>query len=247
MLFTKNAMINYLKEYIKKRNLKILLPEETNFPPDIIENVDIIVREGDNIIFFSIFSITMPLEIARIRKIVNLELVKLSKLTNYANKVYLVMPKGIIKPHILDGMLFERSGVGLISIDNNGSFKEEIPAKPFERKRLFQIEYDKIEKRISLLESRIYELQKILNNYQKCYEELHNNINRLNQRISSIEERMNYVINLVQSSSLRITRPCEVTSLLAGEEVKIEVSKDLPSFVKNNPWLQVLSKRGKEE
>lgn len=243
MSLNRTKIINYLKEYVAKRNLKMLLAEEVSLPTSLTELVDLIVKDGNNIVFFSVL-FQRTLSDPRLRKLIYLEVAKLSKLTSYANKVYLVVPEEYVKPTILDGKLLEDTGVGLISVTDNGVVKEIIPAKPFERE-LFPSMDKEVKRRLSALEERISRVEEVINKYR---EELNNVISSIKSLADQLA-RTRSEIDSIRATISSATIPARVETLVSEVEegVRVELGEELPSFVKDNPWLYELSKRGKGE
>jgi len=243
VLLSRTQIINYLKEYIAKKNFKLLLAEEVLLPPSLAELIDLIVRDGDNIIFFSIF-FQKAFSDPQLRKLIYLELAKLSKLTSYANKVYLVLPEEYVKPTILDGKLFEDVGIGLISISTDGTVKEIIPARPFERALSIGISKD-IKRKISALEEKILRVEETIKRYREDLDNVISSVRDLTNQLSRVFDEVNSLRAAIASTPLTARTQTLVSE--TEERVSIEVGEELPSFVKDNPWLLELSKRGRGE
>lgn len=241
MLLNRVKIANYLKEYVFRKNLKLLLVEEVSLPHSLTELVDLIVRDGDNIIFFSILS-QKVLSDPQLRKLIYLEVAKLSKLTNYANKVYLVLPKEYVKPTILDGKVFEDIGIGLISVSVNGTIEEIIPARPFERVSFTSTSRD-LEKKILALEERISRIEKNINAYREEINSIINSVRNLTNQLAKTRNEINSI--KATMSSIAVPTRAEVIIGETEERVTVNAGEELPSFVKDNPWLVELSKRSK--
>lgn len=241
MSLSRIKIINYLKEYVSKRNLKLLLIEEIPLPSSLTELVDLIVKDGDNIIFFSVLS-QRVLSDPQLRKLVYLEIAKLSKLTSYANKVYLVLPKEYVKPTILNGKLFEDIGIGLISISANGNVEEVIPARPFERIFIMDMSKD-FERKISILEERISRIERTVDEYRKEINNVVDSIRNLTAQLARAHEEISSIKAIISSTTIPTRAEAVVSEV--EEKVNIDIGEELPSFVRDNPWLVELSKRGK--
>lgn len=241
MSLNRVKIINYLKEYVAKRNLKLLLIEEVSLPFSLTELVDLIVKDGDNVIFFSVLS-QRVLSDPQLRKLIYLEVAKLSKLTSYANKVYLVLPKEYVKPTILDGKIFEDVGIGLISVGVNGTIEEVIPARPFERVSFVSMSKD-VEKRISALEERISRIEKTVDEWREEVSSVISSIRSLADQLTRTREEINSIRAMIGSAAVSTRTEAIVSE--AEERVSVDVGEGLPSFVRDNPWLIELSKRGK--
>ncbi len=155
------------------------------------------------------------------------------------------MPEDIAKPTIIDGRTFVESGVGLITISNEGKFLEKIPAKPFEKYLTFSSK--EIEKRFLMLERRVSELATRLEELSTKYEDLLSTVHSMESRFSSIEQEIVSLREEIKSGLVQraiSTKRVEVPT--ATPTVSLKDAEELPSFVRDNPWLEVLAKRGKE-
>jgi len=64
-------------------------------------------------------------------------------------------------------------------------------------------------------------------------------ISRLNEVVSRLEKW------LYDLKHIRITTPTRITEHEVRPSDEEEILEDMPSFLKDNPWLRILSKRGK--
>lgn len=152
-------------------------------------------------------------------------ILELSSLKEEVNKIYIAMPKIYIS--IIDSAPFEEYGIGIISYDEK-KVMEISPAKFF--KTEFKIKEEKMEKLISL-------------ETLKFKEELDNIKKRLNN-LEEIIQSLNNEIKILKSQS----KPIIETRISKKEEIIITPpSENIPSFLKDNPWIEILAKRGREE
>jgi len=140
--------------------------------------------------------------------------------TKEANKVYIVIPK--IYASIIDGKIFQEHGLGLILYDER-VIEEVFKPKTFEHQKLE--DYKPI----------------IPKEFFEEFEQLKNKVFNLEQLV---HELMDELAQIKLKNKIKETTP---TIKINKVEEKVQVNENLPSFLKDNPWLEILSKRGKEQ
>jgi hypothetical protein len=94
---------------------------------------------------------------------------------------------------------------------------------------------------------------------QKKNDELKATITELNLRIRNLEEKYNYIVSKLEQISYGVPKIVPAAQEFSKVEKEEEVeavpktkqdeksSSSLPSFFENNPWVEILSSRGKEK
>ena len=142
-----------------------------------------------------------------------------SRLIGKANMVYLALPR--IYSTILDGRILQRHGLGLL-ICGGRSVTEAIPARRHE---------------IGVHEG-------LGSNEMKMIHKGLHELRDLKRRVSELEET-------VRMLSEEISRLKSMRVKVRAEEMKpppvsVTIPQELPSFFKDNPWLEILTRRGQE-
>jgi len=137
-----------------------------------------------------------------------------------ANIVYLALPK--LYASILDGRVFRENGLGVLIYDDRGAPEEVIQPKIFPNKQTSASSTSTIP--IKMMEE----------------------INSLKDNLHSLEIEVNILKDLV--SNLKSNQKIiEIEPQI--KKVKVEQktdSTDFPEFMRDNPWVEILSKRGRE-
>jgi hypothetical protein len=150
-------------------------------------------------------------------------ILELSSLKEEVNKIYIAMPK--IYVSIIDSAPFEEYGIGIISYDDK-KVMEISPAKFFKAK-LKNLE--KIEK---------------LNSFETL---------KIKEELDAIKKRLINLEEVIQSLSNEIkilksqSKPIIETKISKEGIITPPSSENIPSFLKDNPWIEILAKRGREE
>ncbi len=134
-----------------------------------------------------------------------------------ANMVYVTLPK--LYASIFDAKIFYENGIGLMTYDEK-AVQEVIMPKVFAH-----------ESQNNLAELPVRFLEEI---------------NDLKDRLSALEQEVSAL--KVELSELRHAR-ANIDSRpqsLEMENRRITRYEDVPEFMKNNPWIEILSKRGRE-
>jgi hypothetical protein len=142
-----------------------------------------------------------------------------------ANQIYLAAPR--LLGTALDAELFRSHGIGLLLFDDR-RIDETVPPQSFHVHQSDTSDHDHdlgLVTEIETLKSMYLEMQKTV---AKLHEDL-KNFQENTGHARSIQERIHQ--SPVPPQEFKITGP----------------GPELPSFFNNNPWLDVLSKRGREE
>jgi len=225
-----STLISTLKEYFIKKGFQILVKEETTVPQDLLEHVDLLFRDANNII--AVKAVTDILEKEQFLA----SLTKATVLREYVDKVY-VATNIKYKPFI-NGRLLSSNGVGLLLIDDEGNVQEAIPPRPTARRTIRGIPREYINELRSLKEQ--------IDELRKRYSDLVKEIERFREIASEVRELHDRILRLEQKfkeETVSLGRIEKVEESL--ETVSIPNKEELPSYLRDNPWLQVLSRRGK--
>lgn len=186
------------------------------------------IEEGENHLTFKVGDSILSIEILSGKEILDKNAILNSALKaiqkfEYSNKVYLALPK--VYASIIDSEILQNHGLGLLTYDEK-EVKEVVPAK-FIKKQLI-----------------------VKENYEKKIEELKIELKKLKENYIILKG----AVDALKNEILKLKAGLIKTPLIKEEkitEVKPQIKQEtsigeLPSFFKNNPWLEVLAKRGKE-
>ena len=135
-----------------------------------------------------------------------------------ANGAYLLLPK--LHASIIDGKLFEKYGVGLLTYDKRSGIQEIIKPEIFSH----------INK------------ENLTKMPDKAFVELEN----LKKRIKSLEQdfgKLKDELDEFRVRKVNIERNQDSPKL---HSLNAEIHDDVPEFMKDNPWIGILSKRGRD-
>jgi len=157
-------------------------------------------------------------------------LASLAKKTLEYNRVYVAAPRGLCEN--VETALFMKNGVGLIVYDDY-SADEKVPAIP-SRKTIIKQDQEatgvqSVEKGLRRVESLIRELSERVDSLEKAY--------------FSILREVRELRLLLEKKVMVVEKPAEKPP--SRIEEKVEPS-GLPSFLRDNPWVEILSKRSEE-
>ncbi|WP_455363368.1 hypothetical protein [[Eubacterium] cellulosolvens] len=149
-------------------------------------------------------------------------IMKASALVGKANRTYLALPK--MAASLADARLFRDRGIGLFTYDQR-NVEEALPARYFDTAGAPSHQTD-----------------------NTATDQLENEIRELRAQFDMLERT-------VQHLSEQLTRPREMRS--PAQPVRtmsspsslhdVSVVDNLPAFFAGNPWVEVLSRRGREE
>ena len=227
---SREAIVSILKEYFLDRGAEILLPKEVPYDRETKEFFDLFVRDARNIVGIKVFTAKGAIS-PRVKRDLERIAVELLKISTKPDKAYVAVSERL---RILEvpRELFETSGIGILRV-KAGRVEELIPARPLPKPELESRIAGEIEERIAELRSRLeIELEKLSRSVSRIEEEVED----LRARLEALEgeiERMRRV-------PVGAPPPPE-------PEERVEVpAEGLPEFVSDNPWIGVLSKRGRE-
>ena len=218
----KNYMESVLKDFFIGKGCKLIAPGELKLPDDVVEDLDIILRDASNIIFIKIVSEYVRTYV-RSRKIIEKILSKLIHYYKYADKVYLAIPRGFILKSSFDRDFIRNLGVGIIEVDEQGRVSELYPAIPRFKRWNYQMvqpsfpKLDLLERRLSLLEERVLKLE-----------------SRLSEICEELKHRSEFSSMIAEAKVS--TTPAKVVDI----EEELE---GLPEYVRDNEWVNVLISR----
>lgn len=146
--------------------------------------------------------------------------------------VYIAAPTSIRRENV-DTAPFMKAGVGLILYDEYDTYEEvqaESRVKKGSSKQGRQpVEVQLLEKSLMRIDSSIRELSERVDSLEKAYFSL---LREVREVKSLMERRMTVAEKTVQQPSAKLEEPVE--------------AEGLPSFLKDNPWVEILSKRSEE-
>lgn len=146
---------------------------------------------------------------------------KASALSGKANRTYLALPR--MAASVADARAFHDRGIGLFTYDHR-NVEEALPARYFETATATQSEAEK--NVTGLLQNEIRELRA--------------QFDMLERTVQHLSEQ------LLASREMRPARE-PVRTLPPPSSSDIGVAENLPTFFAGNPWVEVLSRRGREE
>ena len=259
LLFSRERILELAKEYFVSHKGWSIVPAteaEKIFDEDTVKNIDLILRDGNNLIFILIPRIVKG-EVSK--STILSYLAKASKYTSLADKVYLLLPKSIYSPRYIDGRLLKECGVGILTY-SHGKIEEAFPS--FSSKKVQTVsEIRELKAKIreledklmvlidevSLIKSHLEKLDSIVQEIESKVSKvsigssaaLSRELERIISRLKVLEREIEYIkgrteLSTVKESEVSLTKP-----------VSKESSEELPDYLVDNPWLNVLSKRGR--
>lgn len=149
-------------------------------------------------------------------------IMKASALAGKSNRTYLALPKRAAS--FIDAKLFHERGVGLFTYDHR-NIEEALPARYFEMTTMALPQADRATN--AQFENEIRELRA--------------QIDTLERTVQSLSEELMSLKRMRSPSEPAETQP--PTRALPV----IATVDNLPTFFAGNPWVEVLSRRGREE
>jgi len=146
---------------------------------------------------------------------------KASALSGKANRTYLALPR--VAASVADARAFHDRGIGLFTYDHR-NVEEALPARYFETATATRSEAEK--NVTGLLQNEIRELRA--------------QFDMLERTVQHLSEQ------LLASREMRPAREPVRTLPPPSSLSDIGVAENLPTFFAGNPWVEVLSRRGRE-
>lgn len=146
-------------------------------------------------------------------------IMKASALVGKANRTYLALPK--MAASLADARLFRDRGIGLFTYDQR-NVEEALPARYFDTAGAPSHQTDNTA--TDQLENEIRELR-------TQFDMLERTVQHLSEQLARPREMRSQVRTMSSPSSLP----------------DVSVVDNLPAFFAGNPWVEVLSRRGREE
>lgn len=132
----------------------------------------------------------------------------------------------------IDTVIFMKRGVGLIVYDD-WSIEEKVPAKMLKKTPIVKnqeiVGTEVVERSIRRLESSIREISERIDSLEKAY--------------LSLLREVREIKSILGKRIMIVEKPVEPSINMPEETVK---SGELPSFLRDNPWVEILSKRSEE-
>lgn len=149
-------------------------------------------------------------------------IMKVTALAGKSNRTYLALPKTAAS--LTDARLFQERGIGLFTYDHR-NVDEALPARYFEMTTAALPQTDR--KAADQLENEIRELRAQVDTLERTVQSLSEELMSL-KRMGSHSEPV---------------KPYLPTRALPA----VTIADNLPTFFAGNPWVEVLSRRGREE
>jgi len=226
----KKEIIEKVREYFLSRGFQEASIDELNLKvrPDLA-----FTRNGD-LVFVEVLEIGALSD----RSLFMKALMNTSALRDYCNLLYIAAPK--LLAVIIDSSTLSEYGVGLLTVGDKVLEAQPATYRPIKsvKPQQVSIEIPEIEelKKIPLIEERIRELERVIVELRSTISNLQGKIYSLSSRVESLEKLGIQVKTKIPKPEVKpeVTAPVEVSS------------EGLPSFLKDNPWVSILSKRGEE-
>jgi len=153
-------------------------------------------------------------------------IMSLASLRDSTDQVYLAAPR--LLGTALEADVFRSHGIGLILYDNR-RIDEAVAPRTFPLRRSEFVT-------LSHSETLLDELAAL----KSMYSQMQRDVSELRDEVKAYQKRTN-------SISMAVPQGIPSMALSPQEPRYAGSSGELPSFFSNNPWLEVLSKRGREE
>jgi len=149
-------------------------------------------------------------------------IMKATALAGESNKTYLALPKSVAS--LTDARLFLERGIGLFTYDHR-NIEEALPARYFEVAA------------VPVPQTR-----------EEVNHQLENEMRELRAQIDTLERTVNSLSEELMSLRHTPSAPEAIQTYSSTPTLTpIGAVEGLPTFFAGNPWLEVLSRRGKEE
>ena len=179
-----------------------------------------------------------------------------SSLRPACNFLYLAVPR--LAAPFVDTEVLKEHDIGLLVVDDD-EVREALPSpfRPVARGRAEQApagpEIDELLKRLTTLENRLAALERELMGVRPLLNEM-SSVKGLREQVKALSSRLNALsrrVDLLASSLAQrpagpavakpVPSPAPTPAMGPGE------LEGLPSFFKDNPWLEILARRGQDE
>ncbi|MDW7986446.1 MAG: hypothetical protein RMI88_04430 [Nitrososphaerota archaeon] len=167
------------------------------------------------------------------KSVIHEVLIEVEKLMTKFNGVVLAIPRKFSKT--IDEGVLARHGIGLIIYDTMGA-EELLPPKITEKKQKIEemklSENDVRLNEILLLRTEVSKIMKILEEFEARLDRLEREQKMISIKMSEIEKMM-------------FSREIEIKKVEESKKSSFthQVDDSLPSFLKDNPWVEILSKK----
>ncbi|ADY02235.1 hypothetical protein VMUT_2038 [Vulcanisaeta moutnovskia 768-28] len=215
-----------LEEWLLQRGFKIL---------NKLSDRELILTEGNNTVYLRISIEEFPTDSYIVDELSNV----MRNRFNY-NKAYIAFPQSA--RDLINGKLFRSNRVGvyiydLSSTDPEKAVEELIPSIPIQLQQ--EVNED--------IKGRIDELERVINDVKNALSSINiqpltKDINELRDRVMRIEHTLNELIERV--SRLENLGLQSMRNSIINTQGSSSVSNELPDFLSNNPWVDVLRKKG---
>jgi len=240
MTLNKAKILSIVKDFFAKKGLRPLLVEELVIPKDLKPLIDAAFQDGKNIIVIHVIA-DFFYSYVEARNTLEKTLMKIAPITAFVEKVYIAVPELYASESILNARILRESGIGVLKVYEEGGVEELIPAVS---KGGFQpLNMQAINEFLERIKS---EIGKLYSQQTSILE----NINNLTAKIKDLERRIVLLEEKVASLSRTTVQP--ILKETPPQSIDLESSRDLledaslPSFMRNNPWINELRKRGRE-
>ena len=220
-----------LEDWLQQRGFRVV---------DKLSDRELVLMEGNNTVYLRISTEEFPTESYIIDELSNV----MRNRFNY-NKAYIAFPQSA--RGLINGKLFRSNRVGvylydLSSTDPERAVEELIPSIPIQ---LQQGVDEGIKRRIDDLEKAINDVRNTLlsinvQSLAKDIDELRSRVTRIEQVINDLTERVNR-IESIESQIMKGSMTVQGSTPTSGGA---ESEGGLPDFLSDNPWIEVLRRRG---
>ncbi|RLE90272.1 MAG: hypothetical protein DRJ49_00415 [Thermoprotei archaeon] len=212
---------------------------QVDISEDVIKQVDLVLQDANNLLAFRIFR-GIVYSAAEFRVMIDEEILRATKLTEVFDKVYIVIPDTYtdMARSVISGRILDEVGIGIIAVDEHGNVEELLVPRPT---KLTRRELGKgIEEIVGDLRRRIDEIELLYNSLKTEFGVLSEKITKIERTLSMLREEVDVLKGKLSTLPTRHEIIEEI-----GEKTLAPV-EELPSFAKNNPWLEILRKRERE-
>ncbi len=208
--------------------------------------------EGDNTVIVRVAYLDVP-SISDLSREVTLLASERSKY----NKAYIAVPKYV--KDLLDGRVLKRAGIGVILYDlDTNEVVEVLPSMPIALRRQSCEDVDRRIKEVSeVVEHRIGEIAKEVSSVKAAISRIDEvskallsvdvskmmNVSREIEQIWAAIERLRSEVEHLKSLCAHRESPSTEVKRAESEDVARGASSYVPSFIRDNPWIEIISKK----